>query len=305
MKQLYRSVVLMLTVMLVTGCASTGEKFGSNEWVKCALIGAGVGGVVGSAKNTKAAVGAAALAAVVGALTCAGRDEDGDGVVDDKDQCPGTVDGAEVDQNGCELDFGGDGVPDRLDECPDTEAGAAVDARGCELDGDGDGVVNSQDQCPSTPAGADVDAMGCELDDDGDGVGNSTDQCPDTAANTPVDNVGCKLPVTYELEGINFDFDSARITDGTRAALDDALQIMQRHMELRVEIAGHTDSTGAQAYNQKLSERRAGAVRDYLVANGIDVSRLEVMGYGESQPVADNASREGRAANRRVEMRQL
>ena len=110
-------------------------------------------------------------------------------------------------------------------------------------------------------------------------------------------------PKSYVIKGVNFEFDSAKLTADSTAALDDVLKILKRHEDLQVEIAGHTDSSGAEAYNQKLSERRAKAVRDYLVENGIDAARLSVKGYGESDPVADNASKEGRAKNRRVEMR--
>jgi OOP family OmpA-OmpF porin len=296
----------MLTVLLVAGCASTNG--GSGGWereAKCALAGAAIGGAAGSSEDSDAALGGAAVGAFLGAVICSfiDDDSDGDGVKDADDRCPGTVEGAEVDQNGCELDFDGDGVPDRLDECPDTAAGAKVDARGCELDSDGDGVVDSMDQCPNTPAGANVDANGCELDSDGDGVVDSSDQCPGTPAGTAVDNTGCELAAAYELKGVNFEFDSAKLTADSKASLDDGLKILMRHTDLEVEIAGHTDSTGAEAYNQQLSLRRAEAVRDYLVANGVDAARLTVKGYGESQPVADNASKEGRAENRRVEMR--
>ncbi|NIP18016.1 MAG: OmpA family protein [Xanthomonadales bacterium] len=268
------------------------------------LSGAVLGGALGAANDSQA-VGGAAAGAAIGALVCAARakDADNDGVRDDDDRCPGTFPGATVDQNGCELDFDGDGVVDRLDECPDTPSGVNVDSRGCELDDDGDGVVNSKDQCPGTPAGAAVDADGCELDSDGDGVLNSKDQCPNTAPGTAVDNNGCDLPPYYTLNGVYFEFDSARLTADSTAALDDALEILNRHEGLEVEIAGHTDSKGTDAYNQKLSERRADSVMQYLVDHGIDAGLLSAKGYGESEPIADNATDEGRAKNRRVEMR--
>jgi OOP family OmpA-OmpF porin len=103
---------------------------------------------------------------------------------------------------------------------------------------------------------------------------------------------------------VNFEFDSARLTAEAEGRLDDAMKILERHPELVVEIAGHTDSTGAAEYNQGLSERRAKAVRDYLVGKGADPANLTARGYGESKPVADNATSEGRAQNRRVEFRQ-
>jgi len=246
------------------------------------------------------------LSATIVSIVCAlmSKDEDGDGVKDDADRCPGTYPGAEVDQNGCELDFDGDGVPDRLDECPNTPAGARVNSVGCEGDSDGDGVKDSADQCPGTPAGAAVDEFGCELDTDGDGVVDSRDQCPDTEAGQAVDNTGCDLAENYRMKNVHFAFDSAQLTPQSKASLDDALEILQRHKDLVVEVAGHTDSVGTEAYNQSLSQRRAKAVREYLVAHGIAAERLTSKGYGESEPVADNATDEGRAMNRRVELRQ-
>ena len=94
------------------------------------------------------------------------------------------------------------------------------------------------------------------------------------------------------------------MTSDSTATLDDALQILQRHGDLNVEVAGHTDSMGPADYNKGLSKARAQAVADYLIAKGISSSRLSVKGYGESDPVADNGTDAGRAANRRVELRQ-
>ena len=305
MKVFWKAAVAMLAVLLVSGCASTGNNGGWFEsWGKCALAGGVVGGSAGALESSDGALVGATVGMAVGAALCAGQDEDKDGVKDKNDRCPGTYPGAKVDQHGCELDFDGDGVPDRLDECPDTPSGAKVDARGCELDSDGDGVVNSKDRCPNTPAGAAVNEYGCELDDDGDGVVNSLDQCPGTPQGTPVDNVGCPLPPAYEMIGVNFEFDSAKLTADSKAALDDALKVMLNNSGLMVEVAGHTDSVGTESYNKALSERRAKAVKAYLVERGIDGDRLTTRGYGESEPVADNATEAGRAENRRVELRQ-
>ena len=305
MNVLQKFAALVVAVALISGCASMGD--GSrryDDWRKCVLTGAVVGGATGAAVDSEA-VGGAVAGAVIGALWCAARggDEDDDGVRDDDDRCPGTFAGASVDQNGCELDFDGDGVVDRLDRCPDTPSGVRVDANGCELDSDGDGVVDSKDQCPGTPAGASVDANGCELDSDGDGVVDSRDRCPDTAQGQPVDNEGCDLVEHYALDGIYFEFDSAALTADSKAALDDALAILKRHPDLEVEIAGHTDSRGGEGYNKSLSERRAKAVMKYRVTHGANAGRLEAKGYGESEPIADNSTTDGRAINRRVELR--
>lgn len=305
MKMFQRCLMISAALLLMTGCASTGGERLSNDWRNCAAAGVFAGGLAGSTDDFDAVKSGAAAGAIIGSLVCAfmHKDEDNDGVSDDKDRCPGTFPGAKVDQNGCELDFDGDGVVDRLDECPNTVSGARVDARGCELDSDGDGVVDSKDQCPGTPAGAPVDENGCEFDTDNDGVVDSQDKCPDTAAGTPVDNTGCDLAEHYNLKGVQFEFDSAKLTANSVNALNDGLAILNRNSELQVEISGHTDSRGTEEYNQALSERRAKSVRDYLVAHGVAASRLTSRGYGESQPVADNATDQGRAQNRRVELR--
>ena len=142
------------------------------------------------------------------------------------------------------------------------------------------------------------------FDGDGDGVQNIKDDCPATAAGTPVDNRGCALARHYTLEGVNFHTESAQLTASSTAKLDQAVMILKRHPDLVVEVAGHTDSRGKESYNQGLSERRAKAVLEYLVAHGANRDKLSANGYGESQPVADNSTEEGRTANRRVELRQ-
>ena len=207
-------------------------------------------------------------------------DSDGDGVYDDVDRCPGMPRGARVDSHGCPKDSDGDGVYDGIDQCPDTPHGAVVDARGCPLDSDGDGVYDGLDKCPGTPRGTKVDANGC----------------PERKA---LFEPGKK---TLVLEGVNFALDSARLTEGSYAILDRVAASLKEWPEVRVEVGGHTDDTGTEAYNQNLSERRAQAVRDYLVRKGIEPSRLTAKGYGESRPVTTNATAAGRAKNRRVEL---
>jgi len=262
-------------------------------------------------------------------------DSDGDGVPDAKDRCPGTPTGAKVDAQGCELDGDKDGVVDRLDKCPTTPAGRTVNAQGCELDGDGDGVVDALDQCPTTPAGRTVNAQGCELDGDGDGVvdaldkcpttpaGNkvnsqgcdldtdgdgivdSADQCPGTPAGDRVDNKGCSLPKVLNLMGVNFDNNKDTLRPEAAAILDDAAATLKRYPGLKVEIAGHTDSASNDAHNLDLSQRRAKAVMDYFIGKGVEADRLTAKGYGETLPIADNATTEGRFKNRRVALRSL
>jgi OOP family OmpA-OmpF porin len=134
---------------------------------------------------------------------------------------------------------------------------------------------------PAAPSCAD-------LDDDGDGVNNCDDKCPDSQAGQTIGPDGCPVPVSIDLKGVNFDFDKAVLRPDAISILGEAVQIFQRYPELRAEVAGHTDQCGSDAYNQKLSERRAKAVYDYLTSNGIDAARLTgPNGYGESRPLED------------------
>ena len=142
-----------------------------------------------------------------------------------------------------------------------------------------------------------------DLDDDGDGVNNCDDKCPNSQAGQTVGPDGCPVPVTIDLRGVNFDFDKSSLRPDAVAILSEAVSILQKYPELRVEVAGHTDSIGTDAYNQGLSERRARAVYDYLTSNGIDASRLVgPNGYGENRPIDTNDTSDGRARNRRTEL---
>jgi OOP family OmpA-OmpF porin len=241
-------------------------------------------------------------------------DSDGDGVPDRTDACPGTPKGAIVDAKGCPMDSDGDGVWDGIDRCPDTPKGAIVDATGCPKDSDGDGVWDGIDRCPNTPKGAVVDAFGCPKDSDGDGVWDGIDRCPNTPRAVKVDEFGCEVkaapaiapvPKALVLEGVNFESDSATLLSSSLAVLDRVAAMLKDWPDVRVEVAGYTDSTNTDAYNQKLSERRAEAVRSYLVSQGVAADRLTAMGYGESSPVADNGTKDGRLKNRRVELHRL
>jgi OOP family OmpA-OmpF porin len=155
---------------------------------------------------------------------------------------------------------------------------------------------------PSAPNCADSD-------DDGDGVNNCDDKCPGSQAGQTIGPDGCPVPVSIDLKGVNFDYDKSTLRPDAVQILTEANEILKRYPELKVEVAGHTDSKGTDAYNQKLSERRAQAVYDYLTSNGIDASRLVgPVGYGESRPIAPNTNEdgsdnpEGRAKNRRTEL---
>jgi OOP family OmpA-OmpF porin len=135
-------------------------------------------------------------------------------------------------------------------------------------------------------------------------VPDSADRCPDTPRGVAVDEKGCpREPVV--LRGVEFATNSATLTEGSRPILDAVAEDLRQHLQVRVELQGHTDSRGADAYNLELSQRRAESVRDYLIAQGVNATRLEAKGYGETQPIADNATKAGQAENRRVSMRAI
>jgi OOP family OmpA-OmpF porin len=134
-------------------------------------------------------------------------------------------------------------------------------------------------------------------DGDGDGVVDAADQCPDTPKGDRVGSQGCSCDVTRQLQ---FGLNSAELTASDQATLDEVVENLKRLKFVSGTVVGHTDSSGPDAYNQKLSERRAAAVAKYLEERGIATGRMSVSGAGESEPVADNKTAEGRAQNRRV-----
>jgi len=166
-------------------------------------------------------------------------------------------------------------------------------------DQDRDGVRDQDDACPFTPEGVAVDSKGCAHDNDGDGVPDYRDDCPETPLGSVVDTSGCARAV-ISLKDVHFAFDSASLTSEARTVINRAVPAI-RASSNNIIIAGHTDSTGSDSYNLGLSKRRAQSVRDYLVSQGVSASRLTVVGKGESDPIASNDTREGRAQNRRVE----
>ena len=139
-------------------------------------------------------------------------------------------------------------------------------------------------------------------DSDGDGVPDMADRCPGTPRGIVVDEKGCpREPVI--LRGVEFATASATLTEGSRPILDAVADDLLIHPLVRVELQGHTDSRGADAYNLDLSQRRAESVRDYLISKGVNATRLVAQGYGETQPIGDNTTEAGRAENRRVVMK--
>ena len=227
-------------------------------------------------------------------------DADGDGIEDSKDACPNAAGSKEM--NGCP-DADGDGVADKDDACPSVAGIAAL--AGCP-DADGDGVADKDDACPSQ-AGPSAN-KGCPWPDaDGDSVLDKDDACPEVAGT--VANNGCP-EVTAEVQKqlndyartILFDTGKSAIKAQSTAVMVDIIQILKEYPTAKFSVEGHTDSVGSAKLNQKLSESRANAVRDFLIAEGIDASRLTSVGYGEDKPIATNVNRAGRTQNRRVEI---
>ncbi|MEM9143056.1 MAG: DUF5723 family protein, partial [Bacteroidota bacterium] len=238
------------------------------------------------------------------------KDKDDDGVKDKKDLCPETPGPKEND--GCPWpDTDGDSVLDKDDAC--VEVSGPVENNGCPWpDTDGDTVVDKDDTCPEE-AGA-PENMGCPWPDtDGDTVVDKDDACPDIPGS--VANGGCpeaiEVPqVTEEVQKelndyaktIRFNSGKATLKDESTEVLVSIISILNEYPDAKFSIEGHTDSIGSKESNQRLSEERAFAVKEFLESNGIDPFRLSAKGFGEEKPIATNMYKDGRAQNRRVEI---
>lgn len=239
-------------------------------------------------------------------------DTDHDGVPDYIDKCSNTPIEAVgmVDSIGCPLDTDGDGIPDFMDVCPDTpqEAYGMIDQFGCPIDSDTDGIYDYCDKCSDTPeeAGNFVDENGCPLDTDGDGVYDYQDLCPTIAG--VKENLGCpevkrevRNLLNKAMTGIQFENGKSTIKSNSYKILNDIAKIFIDNPTYYIEVQGHTDNVGKYDFNVELSERRAQAVRTYLIKKGVPAQRLTAHGYGPDKPIADNKTTAGRAKNRRVE----
>ncbi len=250
---------------------------------------------------------------------CPLGDRDHDGVLDADDTCPDVPRGPHEDpaRRGCpEGDRDHDTVLDSADRCPDEPRGDTPDPSraGCpDGDRDRDGVRDSADQCPDEHHGLvpDPDRAGCPAPDrDHDTVPDATDHCPDQAgAPSPDPNRnGCPGLVRVEqgniliLEQVFFDTNRDTIKPQSFRVLNAVADVLRLTAAIRrVAIEGHTDNVGSEAHNMDLSERRARAVLQWLVAHGIEESRLESHGYGPTRPIEPNTTPTGRSRNRRVE----
>lgn len=236
------------------------------------------------------------------------KDTDGDGVPDIDDLCPDVAGPAS--NHGCPVfaDKDGDGVPDDIDRCPDV-AGPKENF-GCPWpDKDGDGVPDNKDLCPDIPGPA--ENAGCPwADRDKDGVPDKDDECPDEPG--PADNKGCPRKMTLVVvkrdrieikQQIHFRPAKSIILKDSYDLLKQVAQVIKDAPKITVRIEGHTDNVGKLQTNLRVSQARADAVKDFLVKQGVDPKQLVAIGYGPTRPIASNATKAGKALNRRVEFR--
>ena len=225
-------------------------------------------------------------------------DADSDGIADGDDACPNEAGLSSL--RGCP-DTDGDGIADGDDDCP-TEAGLAIN-KGCPIiDADGDGIADADDRCPNDKGSA---ALGGCPDTDGDGLADIDDKCPTSAG--PASNNGCpeikkedKEVLQFALRNVQFETNSAKLATSSHVVLDNIVGLMKKYPDYNLSISGHTDNTGAAAYNQILSENRAKSCRDYMASKGVPSNRMSYAGYGETQPIANNNTSKGRKENRRT-----
>jgi outer membrane protein OmpA-like peptidoglycan-associated protein len=254
---------------------------------------------------------------------CPPADRDGDGVRDVDDACPTTsgLPNSDLTQNGCPTDTDGDGFHDGIDACREVIGDPSDDEkkRGCPADDDGDGIANKADACPQSAGDPhdDPDKTGCPPDPDQDGIRYAADACPNEKG-PPSDDPrlnGCPRFARYQpqngeieiLQKIEFQTYGAAlsesVTPNSIKVLKEVAQIIADHPEITLmEVQGHTDDSGDQAYNLELSQKRADSIREWLIEKGnVAATRLVAKGYGMNRPIADNRTRQGRQENRRVQ----
>jgi outer membrane protein OmpA-like peptidoglycan-associated protein len=234
------------------------------------------------------------------------KDSDNDGLVDSKDKCPTVAGVAKYD--GCPVpDTDGDGVNDENDKCPTVKGLAKY--QGCPIpDTDKDGVNDEEDKCP-TVAGV-ARYQGCPVPDaDNDGVNDEEDKCPTLAG--VKENNGCPAikqevakTVTDGAKKITFVTGSSKLASSSFKGLNKVAKALNEDANLKLTVEGHCDNTGTDAINDPLSENRAKSVQTYLTTKGkVDAAKITVAGFGSKNPIADNKTAKGRAANRRVELK--
>lgn len=224
-------------------------------------------------------------------------DTDGDGIADPLDICPRLAGVPSLD--GCP-DADGDGITDADDACPNLAG--LESANGCP-DTDGDGFIDPTDKCPEIPGTAEFN--GCP-DTDGDGIGDGDDRCPSNVG--PARNNGCPeieeddlATLQLAMKNVRFRSSSNEILTLSYPIMDEVAEIMSRYPNYILTISGYSDNVGNDVANQNLSKRRAQSCYQYLLVKGVPGHRMSHTGYGETNPIADNKTPEGRAINRRVE----
>ena len=256
----------------------------------------GIAGVIGKKKE-------APLKVVEIPVVEPPKDRDSDGIIDSLDACPDQAGPASL--NGCP-DRDNDNIADKDDNCPDV-AGLAK-YKGCPIpDTDKDGINDEEDKCPQVAGVARY--QGCPIPDtDRDGVNDEEDKCPNEAG--PASNFGCPVIQPEVIEKVNmaarnifFATGSAKLLAKSYPSLDNVVKILQDNPSYKVDIEGHTDTTGTAEKNHVLSHDRANSVKAYLISKGIDESRISSAGFGFDRPIATNKTAAGRAKNRRVEMK--
>jgi outer membrane protein OmpA-like peptidoglycan-associated protein len=230
-------------------------------------------------------------------------DRDNDGIVDSLDFCP-DVAGLTAYQ-GCP-DTDHDGVSDNHDKCPTTPG--LEKYHGCPVpDSDGDGIDDDKDDCPTVPGVPNFG--GCPIpDSDNDGINDEEDLCIDEPGLPELN--GCphvkrelKAAIDLAAKNIFFKLGSFELLPASYVALDEVANILVENPNLLIDVEGHSDSIGSAKINKQLSARRGSTIFDYLVSKGINPDRILTIGYGSEKPIADNSTEEGRAQNRRVELK--
>ena len=250
-------------------------------------------------------------------------DSDGDGVPDKKDHCPDHP--GPIELNGCP-DSDGDGIPDEKDQCPNSSG--SISMNGCP-DSDGDGISDINDLCPQK---AGINGEACP-DSDGDGLNDNLDNCPNEAG--PKSNGGCKLadldndgipniddkcpnesgskefngcpriPISIsnylnDYSEFFFDFDSYQLNESQKLNISNLSKMLMEYRHIKINIDGHASSEGESDYNMLLSNKRSTSIKNILVKDGVNNSRLELRAYGESNPNYANIPLSERKKNRRV-----
>ncbi|MDB4955149.1 MAG: OmpA/MotB domain protein, partial [Myxococcales bacterium] len=254
---------------------------------------------------------------------CPEPDNDRDGILDEDDKCPNIPEDKDgfQDEDGCpegnKGDRDGDGILDEVDKCPDDpeDFDGFQDEDGCpDPDNDQDGILDVDDLCPNDPEDKDgfEDEDGCpDPDNDKDRILDKDDKCPNEPEtyNGFEDEDGCpdrgRVVVTDTsieiLDMVYFEYNKAVIKSESYPILDAVAATLQGNPSINlIEIQGHTDERGDDAYNLDLSDRRAKSVREYLQGKGVDEKRLTSQGYGETQPLDRRHNEAAWAKNRRV-----